>query len=93
MRIEDFEFCGFRVLRILSIAVYELAVLEYRVVCRNFGHPTLTPSFTKYTFFQIKNSFATLVNELSVLKLFQLSNGDLFFRSMTTACTKRVNLE
>ena len=28
---------------------------------------------------QVKNSFATLVNELSVLKLFQLSNGDLLF--------------
>ena len=27
----------------------------------------------------MKNSFATLVNELSVLKLFQLSNGDLLF--------------
>ena len=44
----------------------------------NFGNPALTPSFTKYNFFQVKNSFATLVNELSVLKLFQLSNGDLF---------------
>ena len=43
-----------------------------RVMCPNFGHPALTPSFTKYNFFQIKNSFATLVNELSVLKLFQL---------------------
>ena len=28
---------------------------------------------------QVKNSFATRVNELSVLKLFQLSNGDLLF--------------
>ena len=27
----------------------------------------------------VKNSFATRVNELSVLKLFQLSNGDLLF--------------
>ena len=50
-----------------------------RVVCPNFGHPALTPSFTKYKFLQVKNSFATLVNELSVLKLFQLSNGDLLF--------------
>mgnify|MGYP000279282549 CR=1 FL=1 len=50
-----------------------------RVVCPNFGHPALTPSFTKYKNFQMKNSFATLVNELSVLKLFQLSNGDLLF--------------
>ena len=45
----------------------------------NFGHPALTPSFTKYKFFQMKNSFATLVNELSVMKLLQLSNGDLLF--------------
>ena len=50
-----------------------------RVVCPNFRHPALTHSFTKYNFFQMKNSFATLVNELSVLKLFQLSNGDLLF--------------
>jgi len=28
---------------------------------------------------QVKNSFATRVNELSVLKLFQLSNDDLLF--------------
>ena len=50
-----------------------------RVVCPYFGHPALTPSYTKYKFLQVKNSFATLVNELSVLKLFQLSNGDLLF--------------
>ena len=53
--------------------------LSNRVVCPNFGHPALTPSFTKYQFLQVKNRFATLVNELSVLKLFQLSNGDLLF--------------
>ena len=52
---------------------------QYRVVCPNFGHPALTPSFTKYNFLQVKKSFATLVNELSVLKLLQLSNGDLLF--------------
>ena len=51
----------------------------HRVVCPNFGHPALTPSFTKYRFLQVKNSFATNVNGLSVLKLFQLSNGDLLF--------------
>ena len=27
----------------------------------------------------VENSFAAIVNELSVLKLFQLSNGDLLF--------------
>ena len=42
------------------------------LVCPNFGHPALTSSFTKYKFLQVKNSFATIVNELSVLKLFQL---------------------
>ena len=53
--------------------------MNNRVVCPNFGHPALTPSFTKYKFLQVKNSFETLVNELSVLKVFQLSNGDLLF--------------
>ena len=43
----------------------------YRVVCPNFGHPAPTSSFTKYTFLQVKNSFATIVNGLSLLKLFQ----------------------
>ena len=48
-------------------------------MCPNFGHPALTSSFTKYIFLEVTNSFATLVNELSVLKLFQLSNGDVLF--------------
>ena len=65
-----------------------------RVVCPYFGHTALTSSFTKYKFFQAKNSFATIVNRLSVLKLFQLLNGILFFlRNMPTASTKCVNLE
>ena len=50
-----------------------------RVVCPNFEHPALTSSFTKYEFLQVKFFFATIVNELSVLKLFKLSNGDLLF--------------
>ena len=50
------------------------------IVCPNFGHPALTWSFTKYKFLQdIYNSFATIVNGLSVLKLFHLLNGDLLF--------------
>ena len=53
-----------------------------RVVCPNFGHPALTSSFTKYKFLQVKNSFATIVNGLSVLKLFQLSNGDLLLKHL-----------
>ena len=34
---------------------------------------------TKYKFLQVKNSFITILNGRSVLKLFQLSNGDLLF--------------
>ena len=43
----------------------------FRVVCPNFGHPTRTSSYTKYKFLQVKNSFATV--------LYQLSNGELLF--------------
>ena len=50
---------------------------DYWVVCSNFGHPAIISSFTKYRFLQVKNSFSTIVNGLSVLKLFQLSNTDL----------------
>ena len=50
-----------------------------RVVCPNFVHPALTSLFTNYSFFQVKYSFAYIVNGLSVLKLFQLSNGDSLF--------------
>ena len=41
-------------------------IIVTRVVCLNFGHPALTSVFTKYAFLQVKNSFATIVNELSV---------------------------
>ena len=54
----------------------------YRVGCSNFGLPALTSSFSKYNFLQVKNSFATTVKGLSV--------GVLI---MSTASTKRVNLE
>ena len=51
-----------------------------RVVCPNFRHPALASSLTKYKFLQqMKNSFETIVNGLSVLTWFQLSNGDLLF--------------
>ena len=40
----------------------------------------------------MKNSFATIVNGLSVLNFFQLSNGDFYFRSMPTTPTKCVKL-
>ena len=66
-----------------------------KVLCPKFGHPTQTSVWTPYTNFghllQVKslflhgnNNFATIVNGQSVLKLFQLSNGN-FFRSMSTA--------
>ena len=45
------------------------------VVCPNFGHPAVT-SCTKQKYLQVKNSFALIVNVLTVLKLFQLLNGD-----------------
>ena len=51
----------------------------YWVVCPNFGHPALTSSFISYKFLKVDNSFAKIVNGLSVLKSFQLSNGDLLF--------------
>ena len=57
----------------------EFNPFESRVVCPNFGHRVLTSSFTKYTFLQVKNSLAIIVNELSILTLFQLLNGDLLF--------------
>ena len=49
------------------------------VVCPNFGHPAQTSSLKKYKSFEEKNISATIVNEPSVLKLFQLSSVDLFF--------------
>ena len=66
------QFVCLNIMKICEISMY-------RVVCPNFGHPALTSSFTKYKFLQVKRSFATLMNELSVLKLFQFSNGDLLF--------------
>ena len=62
--------------RALKIVIFHLCAKNSRVVCPNFGHPALTSSFTKYEFLQVKNSFATILNELSVFKLLQLSNGD-----------------
>ena len=50
-----------------------------KAVCPNFGHPALTSLFTKYELLHVKKSFATILNGLSVLKFFQLSNGDFFF--------------
>ena len=44
-----------------------------------YEHPALTSSFTKYEFLKVKNSFVTIVNGLSVFKLFQISNVVLLF--------------
>ena len=60
-------------------ALHENLSLKYSVACPYFGHPAQT-SFTKYKFFmkneekkkekKIENSFATIVNGRTVLKLF-----------------------
>ena len=50
-----------------------------REVCPGFGHPALTSSFTKCKILQVKNSFAKIMNGLTVLKLFRISTGDLLF--------------
>ena len=57
------------------------------VVYLNFGQPALTLSFTNLIFLQVNNSFATIVNGPSVLKLFQLSNGDIF---VFVACLQHI---
>ena len=41
-------------------------VYLHRVVCPNFGYPTITSSSTKHTFLQVKHGFATTVNKISV---------------------------
>ena len=60
----------------MTVNIMSLRLLS-REVCPNFGHTVLISSFTKYEFLQGKYSVATIVNGLSGLKLFQLSNGDL----------------
>ena len=54
-------FCGFPKLSTTIVRLGRNQVT--RVVCPNFGHPSITSSFSKYTFLQVKNSFATIVNE------------------------------
>ena len=34
------------------------------IVCQNFERPALTSSYTKFRLLRLKNSFATIVNEL-----------------------------
>ena len=45
----------------------------------NFGHPAKTSLFSKYKFWKFKIILQQLWINLSVLRLFQLLNGDLFF--------------
>ena len=57
---------------------------KVRTPCPKFGYPVQCSDtlFKVLTFtcqiLHAKNNFATIVNEQSVLKLFQLSNGDFF---------------
>ena len=64
-----------------------------KVACSTFGHPAQTSFFKKYKLIQVKKSFENIVNEISILKLFELSNGDFYFRSLPTVSTKCGNLE
>ena len=44
--------------------VFLSTIVSNKVVCPNFKHAALTSSFTKYKLLQMKDSFATNVNEL-----------------------------
>ena len=63
----------------MNFRILCLHIVLTRVVCPNFGHPDLTSSFIKFRFLHGKNSFALIVNGLSVLKLCQLLKVDLLF--------------
>ena len=64
------------------------------MILRNFDNCRAKIVDLKKKCLQVKTNLATIVNGLSVLKLFQLSNGDLLlFRSMSTASIKCVKLE
>ena len=59
--------------------IYQFMNMD-RIASPNFGQPAQTSSsFKELKRLQVKNSFATIVNGLSILKLFQLSNADLLF--------------
>ena len=81
-----------------SLIMSSVTFLDYlielncnKLLCPNFGQPALSSSFTKYRFLLAKNNSAMIVNRLSVLQLFQLSNGDKIFPS--TVFSRCVNLE
>ena len=73
--------------------VFQFNLSMIRVVCPNFGHPALTPSFTKYKFFWWKIVLQHLWMNFQFWNCFSFRMAICCFRSMTTACTKRVNLE
>jgi len=56
-----------------------------RTPCPKFGH--LPVKFKSYFFVQ-ENKFANIMNGLSSLKLFQLSNGDFISFCKKNLCTK-----
>ena len=61
-------------------------------MCPNFGHPALNPSFTKYNFCRWKIVLQHLWMNFQFWNCFSFRMVICCFRSMTTACTMRVNL-
>ena len=59
-----------------------------RVVCPNFRHPALTPSFTKYKFLQVKNSLQHLWMNFQFWNCFSFRMASYCFRSMTYSLYK-----
>ena len=72
-------------------SISHLEKLGIRVVCPNFGHRALTSSFNKHKTWQKKNSFATIVNEVSFWNCISFQMVILLFRSIPTASTKYIN--
>ena len=71
--------------------LFEGVLFSSRVAYPNFGHPAQTSVFTFQVIILIfadESSFATIVNGLSILKLFHLMNGDFFSWHTYTASTK-----
>ena len=70
------------------------SIIKYRVVSPNFGHPTLTSSFTKYKFLQVKKvvqHFKWTVKTFWNFSAFEW--WFCYFLGMPIAFTKCVNLE
>ena len=64
-----------------------------RIVCRNFGNPTLTLSVTKYNIYRWKIDLQKLWIDCQYWICFSLRMVIYYLRSMPTASTKCVNLE